>query len=303
MKVCILLSTYNGEKFIVEQLDSIFGQEIKADIMLYVRDDGSKDSTVDIIKKYMRENQVNIVINEGKNCGPAGSFLEIIKKCPSADYYAFCDQDDVWHKKKLSIAVSTIGENTLPCLWCSNYDVVDSNLNIIIKQAITHPRLDDLQILFYNNIPGCTMVFNYSLLLEMRKMKISNIRMHDIMALNIALISGKVIFDSESLIQYRQHEANAIGFSHKKMNIGNWLKSKYMLIIKKEKYSIAEYAEQILNSFSECLDDTKRKEYILISKIDHSLITRFQVLNRKYVKARLGRTSISIRCRLLLGLM
>ncbi|NME83738.1 glycosyltransferase [Clostridium sp. SM-530-WT-3G] len=303
MKVCVIMSTYNGKKYLQEQLDSIFNQDIEAEIIVFVRDDDSKDSTIEFIKDYREKNKVNICIERGKNCGPADSFLDAIRNCPRAEYYAFCDQDDVWDTSKLSIAISEIKEVEYPCLWFSNYSVVDSELNVLVEHAIKEPRLDDLQMLFFNNVPGCVMVFNDRLLLELRKIKIEHIRMHDIMALNIALICGKVIFNQNSYIKYRQHNSNVIGYNHKKVKINKWLRQKLSLIMNKEKYSIADYSEQILKHYSLFLDERQVKEYNLIALTRHSIVARLRILNREYLKMKLGRTSISIRCKILLGLI
>ena len=120
MKICVIMSTYNGEKYIRQQLDSIFQSEKKYEIVLYVRDDGSKDRTVEVLKKYGIEHHVQIEVNEGQNVGSAKSFLVALRDCPKADYYAFCDQDDTWIDGKLSAAVEQMGTTNQPILWCSD---------------------------------------------------------------------------------------------------------------------------------------------------------------------------------------
>ena len=87
MKICVIMSTYNGEKYIEQQLDSIFTSP--QNIFLYVRDDGSKDRTIEILKDYRIKHAVSIEVNEGKNVGSAESFLTALRECPKADYYAF----------------------------------------------------------------------------------------------------------------------------------------------------------------------------------------------------------------------
>ena len=92
-KVVVLMSTYNGEKYIQEQLESILTQTYH-NIKIYVRDDGSSDQTLEILKKYENENK--IILLKGTNKGFIGSFLTLLKECEEADYYAWCDQDDIW---------------------------------------------------------------------------------------------------------------------------------------------------------------------------------------------------------------
>ena len=302
MRICIIMSTYNGEKYVVQQLDSIF-QSKKTEIGLYVRDDGSKDRTVEILKEYGIEHNVQIEINLGQNVGSAKSFLAALRDCPKANYYAFCDQDDVWIDGKLSAAVEQIGKTDQPVLWCSDYQVTDSELNVMIPSALKQPVQDSMRAVFYNNVPGCTMVFNWALMQELRKVNISNIRMHDIMAINVALITGKVIFDKTPYVLYRQHGDNVLGYGHKKIQIGKWIKEKLELIRNKEDYSTAEYAKAVLNVFENQMNESEKKEYELISKMNSGLISRLKVLTRPYTKEKFGRTSISIRFKILLNLM
>lgn len=180
------MSTYNGEKYIEQQLDSIF--KTPKNIFLYVRDDGSKDRTIEILRDYGIKHAVPIEVNEGKNVGSAESFLTALRECPKADYYAFCDQDDVWVDGKLSAAAEQIDTTNQPVLWCSDYQVTDSELHVMIPSVLEQPVQDSVRAVFYNNVPGCTMVFNWALMQELRKVNISKIRMHDIMLLNISLV-------------------------------------------------------------------------------------------------------------------
>lgn len=301
MKICVIMSTYNGEKYIEQQLDSIFTPP--QNIFLYVRDDGSKDRTIEILKDYRIKHAVPIEVNEGKNVGSAESFLTALRECPKADYYAFCDQDDVWIDGKLSAAMEQIGATNQPVLWCSDYQVTDSDLHVIIQSVLEQPVQDSVRAVFYNNVPGCTMVFNWALMQELRKVEISNIRMHDIMAINVALITGRVIFDKTPYVLYRQHGNNVLGYRHKKIQIGKWIKEKLELVINKENYSTSEYAQAMLNAFESEMNAREKAEYKLISKMNGSLISRLKVLASPYTKEKIGRTSVSIRCKILLNLM
>ena len=295
------MSTYNGEKYIEQQLDSIFTSP--QNIFLYVRDDGSKDRTIEILKDYGIKHAVSIEVNEGKNVGSAESFLTALRECPKADYYAFCDQDDVWIDGKLSAAMEQIGATNQPVLWCSDYQVTDSDLHVIIQSVLEQPVQDSVRAVFYNNVPGCTMVFNWALMQELRKVEISNIRMHDIMAINVALITGRVIFDRTPYVLYRQHGNKVLGYRHKKIQIGKWIKEKLELVINKENYSTSEYAQAVLNAFESEMNAREKAEYKLISKMNGSLISRLKVLASPYTKEKIGRTSVSIRCKILLNLM
>ena len=303
MRVCIILSTYNGKKYVCQQLDSIFQSAEDMDIFLSVRDDGSKDDTIQILEEYGKKNNVEIKIDAGENAGSARSFLLAIRNCPKADYYAFCDQDDVWLPKKIATAVNQIRDTEKPILWCSDYQVTDANQNVILPSALKQPIQDDVRSMFYNNVPGCTMVFNWALMQKMRMIEISEIRMHDIMAMNVALITGEIYFEKNPFVLYRQHGDNVLGYSHKKIKVRKWIKDKMHLLRCKENYSTAEYARAVLKALGNEMSADQKKEYQLISEMDKSFIKRLRVLTKPYTKEKFGRTSISIRCKVLLNLM
>lgn len=130
-KVAVLLSTYNGEKYLKEQLDSLINQTY-SNIDIYIRDDGSTDNTVKIIKEYQKNNS-NIYLDEGKNSGFIKSFFELLKNNSNADIYSYCDQDDIWEKDKIERAVKHIEkeDNTKPILYFCNSDYYDMNMILL----------------------------------------------------------------------------------------------------------------------------------------------------------------------------
>ena len=122
-KVAVLLSTYNGSKYIKEQIDSILSQE-GVNIDIYIRDDGSTDETVNIIYEYKSN---NIFLTEGKNIGVGNSFMELLYSVPEIyDYYAFADQDDIWSEKKTRIAIEVLQKNKKH-LYASNQELIDKS--------------------------------------------------------------------------------------------------------------------------------------------------------------------------------
>ena len=127
--VCVLMSTYNGEKYIKEQLDSILSQ-VGVELSVLIRDDGSSDSTLSIIKDYAEQNK-NIKYYVGENIKPAQSFIDLIFNSPDADYYALSDQDDVWDKDKLKCAIDLLQATNpdKPAMYHSNLRIVDGDLN------------------------------------------------------------------------------------------------------------------------------------------------------------------------------
>ena len=102
--VCVMMSTYNGQRFLREQIDSILNQK-DVQVFLWIRDDGSTDDTVEIVEDYMNRAN-NIFLIKGRNIGLGCSFMELIYQTPDTyTYYAFSDQDDIWLEDKLSTGV------------------------------------------------------------------------------------------------------------------------------------------------------------------------------------------------------
>lgn len=222
VNVAILLSTFNGEKYLNEQLDSILLQSFE-DWHLYIRDDGSTDETVEIIKcfKSFYPNKVTIVASD-VNLGAAKSFFSLLELADS-NYYMFCDQDDVWLPSKIEKSLRQIQSfessyGNSPLLSFCDAIIVDKNLitknDSFWRYSKIHPRkvyFKDNLILYFNVAPGCTMLFNK----QLRDICISiypsvNI-IHDHLISILAMKHGRILFVEDALIKYRQHENNQIG--------------------------------------------------------------------------------------------
>jgi len=213
----ILMSTYNGEKYLEEQLDSLFKQTYSK-IKVLIRDDGSKDNTVEIIKRYIKD--YNIKLIEGKNIGVIASYFELIKKSDSnCNYFVFCDQDDYWETPKVEKAIERIKEKEskeeVGVAYCSNLKLVDKNLKFIKYQYKKNLKPSFENAIVENIITGCTLVINKKLrdkvLKDIDKINVNNILMHDWYIYIVASIVGEVIYDKESYIKYRQHGNNVVG--------------------------------------------------------------------------------------------
>ena len=136
-KVCVLMSTYNGEKYLKEQLDSILNQNsIIVDIL--IRDDGSTDKTLNILDEYNKKYN-NIRYYTGENLKSAKSFLDLLFTAGEYDYYSFSDQDDVWDRDKLLVAVSKLKEGYN--LYGCKKKIVNSNLEPLNKEDALNHRL------------------------------------------------------------------------------------------------------------------------------------------------------------------
>lgn len=211
-KVCVLLSTYNGERFIEEQLHSLYAQEGVA-VSLLVRDDGSSDSTLDILDA--EQTAGRLTWYAGENLKPAFSFWKLLHDAPENPYYAFCDQDDVWDADKLQVAVAELEKyGDEPALYFCQTRLVDSSLNEM-KSVVISPLLTYGEAISYQFVTGCTMVFNHAMRRILLRYTPHFMRMHDVWAYDVAMAVGAhVFFDAVPHISYRQHGYNVVGQSN-----------------------------------------------------------------------------------------
>lgn len=245
-KVEILMSTYNGEKFIEEQIKSIFSQK-KHEIHLLIRDDGSKDNTIEIVKRLKRKFSIDFY--SGENLGPAKSFMDLVYHCGEADYYAFADQDDIWNLNKIGDAINFISARSDgPAAYCSNLTPAKDSSNTILQDKLLSDCIATkyTQILSRcSDIFGCTMVWNKDLqniIVSLNPPK--ELAMHDYWIALIAACYGVMLYDKDSKLLYRQHENNSVGAGISKFR--NW-KGRLAWIFNKTKFSAAITAEEMLN--------------------------------------------------------
>ena len=218
----ILLATYNGGKYLTEQIESLLSQSVQ-EWRLIIHDDGSTDDTVNIIINYCRKYPDKIIIiNDGIKAGGAKFNFSHLMKFSTAEYIMFCDQDDVWIDNKIYLTLNKMIElekinQKLPILVHTDLTIVDSNLNVLSEsmfnyQKINYKHGDILKnICFENMVTGCTMMINKSLLALVGNIPDEAI-MHDWWISIIALKNGgKVGIVDKVTIMYRQHGLNAIG--------------------------------------------------------------------------------------------
>lgn len=211
-RVTVLLSTYNGSKFLQEQLNSLYEQTYP-DIRILVRDDGSSDSTRSILESEQSKGRIDML--EGhNNLGPALSFFELLRNAASSgtEYVAFCDQDDVWHPHKIAHAVASLAEKpgSCPAMYCSRLEIVDEQLKHIGYTEV--PRQIGFGNALVENVAvGCTMVLNRKAIDLICGNLPSKVLIHDWWCYLVVSCFGEVIFDNSPDIKYRQHGSNTIG--------------------------------------------------------------------------------------------
>lgn len=215
--VLILLASYNGEKYLEEQLDSILKQQY-TNWKLLIRDDCSNDNTKRIITKYkLLDGRINELKGEHR-LGVVGNFCELLKYSPSNKYIMFCDQDDIWDSDKVLLSLEHIkameekyGDNIPLLAYCSR-TIVDETGKYIIENE--RKRTDDLlSILSHNHIYGCTMILNPSLVKKVKNMPDVVIN-HDYWVALTASCLGIIGHIDKELIRYRVHASNATGGIH-----------------------------------------------------------------------------------------
>lgn len=252
--VVVLMSTYNGEAHLEDQIKSILDQE-GVNVRLIIRDDGSKDNTVSIARKYTDE------IIEGENLGYRYSFLELIKNAPEADYYALSDQDDIWLPDKLITAVKSlqnreeICSNSKPALYlCNRMDLINGE-HYEAKELRGYREFPFNAFNNGNHIQGCTMVMNRKLRAFLSSyMPYGLIVEHDVWIYQVCKsLDGVIIYNSKPFILYRI-DNNQIGIpSHRK------LKRLLALFKKKHESSIINLCDNLLNGFSDVMSLENRK--------------------------------------------
>lgn len=270
--VSVLMSTYNGEKYLRQQISSIIAQK-DVNIKLLVRDDGSSDNTKNILEEYAENGQLSWY--QGENLKPARSFLKLLQDSPEADFYAFADQDDVWLEDKLFAATTALGSIDRPAFYFCQTTLVDKDLNEIFTPKI-NPYLTFGESLIYLYVSGCTIVINKQLRDIINSYKPQCNTMHDVWIYCIAqAINAYIYFDKKSHILYRQHETNTIGLGHSESY--EWKQRIKRVIIKKE-HMRSNRAKDILNGFGTMLNEQNYDILSLFVSGKTNLKKRFKLL-------------------------
>lgn len=274
MTVDILLSTYNGEKYLVEQIESILSQTYK-DWRLLIRDDGSTDKTVKLLEQYENKysEQIKIIRDENNNLGSTNSFLYLLSKT-NADLIFFCDQDDVWKNNKLKYFIDEYkklyGGDYVSCpyLCFSAVTVVDENLNLakrmneLFNSTKGHNNTNIIWNVLENDVTGCAMMINRAL----RELSLScaspNAIHHDWYISLLATICGAKNYLPEETIFYRQHENNVVGAS--KPSICRAVRD---AIHKKRKYPYYAQVESVLRTGVQISNEILRNQLLAFSAL------------------------------------
>lgn len=266
------MSTYNGERFLNEQLASISSQDYK-DFFLFVRDDGSIDQTTKILNDWQK--RIKLQWYQGENLGPSQSFFDLLVNSPEADFYAFCDQDDVWSKDKIGIAVKSLEKCRGFAMYFSRPQLADSYLNPIESPDFNViPSIEESIV--KSVVTGCTLVINKKLRDEIVKYIPTQVLMHDSWIYKVCMcLGGTAIYDSNYHILYRQHDNNVMGL---KNNYKNIIFRRIRNSVLHSKCIRSGEVTQILNNYTEVIPS---KYYKLIKDIvfyRQSFISKYRLL-------------------------
>jgi glycosyltransferase involved in cell wall biosynthesis len=222
--VDILMATYNGGKFLAEQLDSLLAQRHRA-IRIVISDDGSSDNTTDLLQAYAARDARVCVVNKVRQGGVVANFSKVLSDS-DAEYLMFCDQDDVWLEDKVDIMLtallaheSEVGAAT-PLLGFSDLTVVKSDLQIDSASFYSgngfqaDNNTDPRYLVWSSTVYGCTTIFNRALA-DLGKPIPAGLPMHDQWLALLAASAGIVFYVPCQTILYRQHETNVVGARRK----------------------------------------------------------------------------------------
>ena len=279
--VAILMCTYNGEDFLEEQLDSIQHQDYK-NWTLYVNDDGSKDATLDILKRYQKKwGNKKLHIRRGPQKGFSQNFLQIIcDKKINADLYFLSDQDDVWMSHKVSHTIKKLSKLDLlkPTLYCARTTYVSSDAKKILGESDLFLKPPSFRNAIVQSIAGGnTMAFNNPLKKIVSQFKKADIVSHDWWLYIVNELSGgKTLYDTESTILYRQHSGSLIG-----ANTGFIAKLRRLRMLLKGVYR--EYNTKHLDTFNQINLSSKKANIKLIDdffvKRDRAILQRLRMIH------------------------
>jgi glycosyltransferase involved in cell wall biosynthesis len=272
LNIAILLSAYNGSQFVKQLLESLFAQSY-SQVEIIVRDDVSKDDTLDILRDYNVK-----LLPPTTNLGSKHSFVALLNyamKNSTADYFMLCDQDDVWYADKVEKTLAkmkfmqaTYG-TTIPLLVHTDLEVVDESLQTIASSMWKYEHISPnknafSRLLIQNTITGSTVMINRAL--AERCLTIPNDAiMHDWWLGLVASQFGKIGFIAKPTIKYRQHSNNSIGAKKYKLNFYLLLKSLFVYLFRSDRLYLQslqpniDQARCFLQLYRSVLDDDSIK--------------------------------------------
>ncbi|MBH1940579.1 glycosyltransferase family 2 protein [Mobilitalea sibirica] len=298
--VSVVMSTYNGEKYVGAQIESILKSDYQ-DFELFIYDDGSKDKTLEIVNSYSAHHpdKIHVYKNE-KNLGVTRNFLQGLCRT-STDYVMFCDQDDVWNPNKILVTLNKMREieaadgKDIPIAVFTDAQVVDKDLSIIQNSFFRSGRLNPYKtdlphLLMENKVIGCTVMMNAALRKIVQKSKLpERAKLHDGWVALIASSLGRIDYLNQTTLLYRQHGGNVVG----NMNFRSYMKNR-ILSLKQQKESILVLERQAAEFYILYKDYLSDKNKIILQRFSNLhdvnfLTKRIHILRYGFLKTGLIR--------------
>lgn len=301
-KICIIMATYNGGHYLASQIESILANTYK-DISLHIFDDCSSDNTFRIAKAYAEEypDKIHAEKNQ-KNKGVVRNFLYATASL-EADYYMYCDQDDIWLPGKIqktlaflqSCEKTTTPPYSTPVVVFSDAQVVDASLRELApsfqrQSGYRTDALDLAHLLMENKLIGCTMMFNRAARDKLTHREFPDaVRMHDWWLALIGASFGKVAYLDEPLLMYRQHEKNVIGGNSR----GSYFRDRisHLRSDRQALHATIEQGKAFLNVYGKELLPEQKKILRQFTELPEKnwIARRYSILHHGFLKSGLTR--------------
>jgi len=279
-KIAILLATYNGERFIEQQLESIVRQSY-LNWELFISDDGSTDDTLSILKKYAEDDKRIHIVNEDiTRQGACQNFGNLLKFAllEEWDFIMFADQDDFWKADKIQLTLDAMIEeknfDKIPKLIYSDFDYADDQLRPLLSETDNNiskwKELNLPRLLAQNNIYGCTMMINRSLAEDVSPIP-SCAENHDYWISMVAALRGNIVHIKKRTMLYRQHSNNFSGHY-----TNNSLKKRFQRYYKKN-----DRMEKIMKGRFKMAEELNNRFYAEISESNQKLLSGYSNFEKK----------------------
>lgn len=283
--VCVYMSTYNGERYIKEQINSILNQK-DVKIHLIIRDDGSNDSTLEIIEKYQEDNTDNIKVIHGDNVGCEESFMRLLQYNYEAEYYAFADQDDIWYPDKCISAINIIKNCEGPALSASNLLACSENMSpikLIYTQEQCIKMEQNQKEIVFTNMHGCVLLWNKALDLMLKNFRPRVTVGHDSWVCAIAHIVGEMKIDYTPHIFYRLHGNNVSGYA---LNFISRVKKGVKIYCGKGHPRRDLFAEQLIEGYGKYLNPASKtyKSIEVVANYKKSYKDKLALINSEVIR-------------------
>lgn len=250
-RVQILLSTYNGEKYLREQLESYVSLDGFEKCCVLIRDDGSTDGTQKILQEYEKKYGFEVIL--GENVGVNASYRILLKQSSrQCDYFAFSDQDDVWLPHKLKCAIEKLDclSDNKPKMFFSLSQITDEHLNPLAVSNSPKRGVSFYNAMIQNVCPGHTQVIDQRMKQLLLSAEDGYVHVMDWWVYLIASGLGRIVYEPTCTVLHRQHGDNAIGYE---MSRFKQLKTRIYRVRAKEGKAITRQLENYLTSFGDGL--------------------------------------------------